>query len=81
MTQAQEVVFPQRLLTRSPSRTCQQNFSLLAAIQMLPTAFQISSILSLHVPEPVAPSGGYSEVLSELEVHRMLKLQRWTGRE
>lgn len=44
---------------------------MLAVIQMLTlllTAFQIITILSLHVPEAVAPSGGYLEVLSELEV-------------
>lgn len=70
MTQKPEVVLPQRLLTRTPFCTCQQNFGLLAVIQMLTlllTAFQISTILSLHLSEAVAPSGGYLEVLSELE--------------
>lgn len=68
MTQKPEVVLPQSLLTRTPSCTCQQNFALLAAIPMLTsllTAFQISTILSLHLPEAVAPPGGYLEVLSE----------------
>lgn len=84
MTQKPEVVLPQRLLTRTPFCTCQQNSSLLAVIAMLTlllTAFQISTILSLHLSEAVAPPGGYLEVLSELEVHRLLKLHCWTGRE
>lgn len=84
MTQKPEVVLPQRLLTRTPFCTCQQNFGLLVLIQMLTlllTAFRVSTILSLHLSEAVAPSGGYLEVLSELEVHRLLKLHCWTGRE
>lgn len=84
MTQKPEVVFPQTLLTRTPFCTCQQNFGLIAVIQtltLLLTAFQTSTILSLHLAEAVAPSGGYLEVLSELDVHRLLKLHCWTEAE